>query len=88
MFHVNEIYFDHMVTFIKVIKNCPGTMQSKAVLNYIKYNFQNFSKLDNPNIEILVPRDQLDISVTRIAEVHLKAKLDCFFNKAKRNRRS
>ena len=51
MFHVNEIYFDHVVSFLKRMKNCPGTMQSGAVVNYV-------SKLDKPNIETLVPRDQ------------------------------
>ena len=54
-----------------------GTVQSGAVLSYIL-------KLDKPNIVTWVPRDQLDIPVTRDAEVHLKAKLD-WFSQLKQN---
>ena len=52
MFHVNEIFFDPVVTFLEGMKKDPGTMQSGAVLNYI-------SKPDKPNIKTLVPRGQL-----------------------------
>ena len=54
MFRVNEIYFDHVVTFVEGMKKRPEVMQSGTVLNYI-------SKLDKPNTETLVPRDQLKI---------------------------
>ena len=40
--------------------------------------FNRISVLDKPNHETLIPRDQLDILVTRIAAVHLKAKLEWF----------
>ena len=71
MFHVNEIYFHPVVTFVEGMKKGSGTMQSVPVLNYVL-------KLDNSNTKTLLPRDQLDILVTRIAEVHFKARLDLF----------
>ena len=46
-------------------------MQDGAWLNRI-------SALDKPNNETLIPRDQLDVLVTRIAAVLLKAKLEWF----------
>ena len=47
-------------------------MQNGILLNRI-------SALDKPNNETLIPRDQLGVPVTRIATVHLKAKLEWFF---------
>ena len=46
-------------------------MQDEILLNRI-------SALDKPNNKTLIPRDQLDVPVTRIATVHLKAKLEWF----------
>ena len=46
-------------------------MQDGTLLNRI-------SALDKPNNETLIPRDQLDVPVTRIAIVLLKAKLEWF----------
>ena len=46
-------------------------MQDGTLLNRI-------SALDKPNNETLIPRDQLDVPVTKIATVHLKAKLEWF----------
>ena len=46
-------------------------MQDGALLNII-------SALDEANNETLIPRDQLDVPVTRIAAVLLKAKLEQF----------
>ena len=46
-------------------------MQDKTLFNRI-------SALDKPNNETLIPRDQLDVLVTRIATVLLKAKLEWF----------
>ena len=71
LFHVNEIYFGHVVAYVEGMKKGPRAMQAGAVLKF-------FSKTDKPIVETLVPRDQLDIPVTRIAEVHLKAKLHRF----------
>ena len=67
MFRVNEICFDHVIAFVEGIKKGPGTIHIEAVLNHIP-------KLDKPNIENLVPHDQLDLPVTRITKVHLKTK--------------
>ena len=46
----------------------PGAMQDETLLNRI-------SALDKPNNETLIPRDQLDVLVIRIATVLLKTKL-------------
>ena len=40
--------------------------------------FNRISALDKPINETLIPRDQLDVLVTRIATVLLKAKLERF----------
>ena len=49
-------------------RKSPGAMQDETLFNRI-------SALDKPNNETLIPRDQLDVLVTRIATVLLKAKL-------------
>ena len=49
----------------------PGAMQDETLLNRI-------SALDKPNNETLIPRDQLDVLVIRIATVLLKAKLSFY----------
>ena len=46
-------------------------MQDGALLNKI-------SALDKPSNETLIPRDQLDVTVTRIAALLLKAKIKWF----------
>ena len=47
MFHVNEIYFNHLITYVDGMEKAPATMQSGAVLN-------NFTKQKKPDIETTV----------------------------------
>ena len=73
MFHTNEIYLYHVISYVDGRKRGPGAMQDGALLNLIA--------LDKPSREKLTPANQLDVPVTRIAAVHLRAKLEWFFQK-------
>ena len=71
MFHTNEIYLAHVICYVDGERKGPGAMQDGPLLNRI-------SALDKPNYVTLIPRDQLDVPVTRIDIVLLKAKLEWF----------
>ena len=71
MFHVNEVYLTHVITAVEGEKKGPGAMQGGALLNKLK-------KIEKPCIENLVPADQLQVPVSRMAALHLKAKLEWF----------
>ena len=73
MFHTNEIYLSHVVSYVDGQKKGSGAMQDGALLNLLA--------LDKPNREKLTPANQLDVPVTRIAAVHLRAKLEWFSQK-------
>ena len=73
LFHVNEIYLTHVISMVKGKKKGPDMMEGGALLN-------NISAIHKPTIENLVPREQLNIPVTNIAAIHLKAKLEWFSN--------
>ena len=61
MFHTNEIYLSHVISYVDGQKKGPGAMQDGALLNLIA--------LDKPSREKLTPANQLDVPVTRIAAV-------------------
>ena len=68
MFHTNEIYLSHVISYVDGQKKGPGAMQDGVLLNLIA--------LDKPSTEKLTPANQLDVPVTMIAAVHLRAKLE------------
>ena len=70
LFHVNEIYLTHVISMIEGKKKGPDMMEGGA--------FLNISAIQKPAIENLVTPDQLNIPVTSIAAMHLKAKLEWF----------
>ena len=71
MFHVNEIYFSHVLSAIEGKTKGPGAVQEGALLNKIK----SIHKL---RIADIVPRHVLNIPVTAMAQVHIKAKAEWF----------
>ena len=71
LFHVNEIYLTHVISMVDGRKKGPGMMEDGSLLN-------NISAIQKPDIQDLVPRTQLNVQVTNIAAVHLKAKLEWF----------
>jgi len=71
MFHVNEIYLTHVIAMIEGQKKGPGALQDGALLN-------NIVNIEKPNANDLLPRNHLKVPITRIAALHLKAKLDWF----------
>ena len=73
MFLTNEIYLSHVISYVDGQKKGPGAMQDGALLNLIA--------LDKPSREKLTPANQLDVPVTRIAAVHLRANLEWFSQK-------
>ena len=64
-------FIAHVICYVDGESKGPGAMQNGILLNRI-------SALAKPNNETLIPRDQLGVPVTRIATVHLKAKLEWF----------
>ena len=73
MFHTNEIYLSHVISYVDGQKKGPEAMQDGALLNLIA--------LDKPSREKLTLANQLDVLVTRIAAVHLRATLEWFSQK-------
>ena len=71
LFHVNEVYLTHVITAVEGSKKGPGVMQDGAIMNIIK-------TIDAPLIENLVPQESFQVSVTKIAALHVKAKLEWF----------
>ena len=61
MFHTNEIYLSHVISYVDGQKKGPRAMQDGALLNLIV--------LDKLSREKLTPANQLDVPVTRIAAV-------------------
>ena len=66
-----KIYLAYVIFYAYSERKGPGAMQDGALLNRIL-------ALDEPRKKKLIPRDQLDVPVTRIAAVHLKAKVEWF----------
>ena len=71
MFHVNEIYFSHVKTAIEGKTKGPGAMQDGALLNNIK-------TIQKPSINDITPRSELNIPITKMAQLHIKAKVQWF----------
>ena len=71
MFHVNEIYFSHVKTVIEGTTKGPGAMQDGALLNNIK-------TIEKPSINDTTPRNELNISITKMAKLNIKAKVQWF----------
>ena len=72
LFHVNEIYFTHVVSLVEGRKKGPGAMQEGALFNKIK----SIPKTE-PTTEIV--RENLSkVSITGIALLHLKSKVEWF----------
>ena len=71
MFYVNEIYFSHVKTAIEGKTKEPGAMQDGALLNNIK-------TIQKPSINDITPRSELNIPITKMAQLHIKAKVQWF----------
>ena len=71
MFHVNEVYLTHVITAVEGSTKGPGAMQDGAIMNVIK-------TIDTPVIESLAPQHSFQVPVTRMAALHVKAKLEWF----------
>ena len=71
MFHVNEIYFSHVILTIEETTKGPGTMQEGALLNCIK-------SINKPDINNILPRQSIPVPITNIASLQLKAKVEGF----------
>ena len=74
LFHVNEVYLTHAITAVEGKKKGPGAMQDGAILNKIK-------NIEKPNIDDLDPNQSFQVPVTKMASVHVTAKLDWFSQK-------
>ena len=71
MFHVNEIYFSHVILPIEEKTKGPGAMQDGALLNCIK-------SINKPDINNILPRQSIPVPITNIASLQLKAKVEGF----------
>ena len=71
MFHVNEIYFLHVIAIIEGKTKGPGAMQDGALLNCIK-------SINKPDINNILPRHSIPVPITNIASLQLKAKVQWF----------
>ena len=70
-FHVNEIYFAHVILTIEEKTKGLGAMQDGALLNCIK----SINKLDINNI---LSCQSIPVPITNIASLQLKAKVEGF----------
>ena len=71
MFHVNEIYFSHVISTIEGKTKDPGAMQDGLLLNCIK-------SINKPDINNILPRQSIPVPITNIASLQLKAKVEWF----------
>ena len=73
LFHVNEIYFTHVVSLVEGRKKGPGMMQEGALINKIK-------SIPKPEPTTEIVRENLSkVSIiTGIALFHLKSKVEWF----------
>ena len=71
MFHVNEIYFSHVILTIEEKTKGPGAMQDGALLNCIK-------SINKPDINNILPRQSIPVLITNIASLPLKSKVEGF----------
>ena len=71
MFHVNEIYFSHVILHIEERTKGPAAMQDGALRNCIK-------SINKPDINNILPRQSIPAPTTNIASLQLKAKVEGF----------
>ena len=72
LFHINEIYFTHVVSLVEGRKKGPGMMQEEALFNKIK-------SIPKPEPTTENVRENLStVSITGIALLHLKSKVKWF----------
>ena len=71
MFHVNEIYFSHVISTIEGKTKGPGAMQDGALLNCIK-------SIHKPGINNILPRQSIPVPNINTASLQLKAKVEWF----------
>ena len=72
LFHINEIYFTHVVSLVEGRKKGPGMMQEEALFNKIKC-------IPKPEPTTENVRENLStVSITGIALLHLKSKVKWF----------
>ena len=77
LFHVNEIYFNHMIKAIEGKKKGPGALEEGSLRNRIN----NLGKPDSTHV---ISRNELPfVSITTIAKTHLKANLEWFLDQKK-----
>ena len=79
LFRVNEIYLTHVIAKIEGKKKGPGAMQEGALMKY-------FTHIQKPDMSRIVDLEKLAVSITRMASLHLRKKMEWFSNKKeKRN---
>ena len=71
MFHVNEIYFSHVILTIEEKTKDPGAMQDGALLNCI-------TSINKPDINNILLRRSITVPITNITSLQLKAKAEGF----------
>ena len=77
LFHVNEIYFNHMIKAIEGKKKGPGALEEGSLRNRIN----NLGKPDSTHV---ISRNELPfVSIITIAKTHLKANLEWFLDQKK-----
>ena len=74
LFHVNEIYFNHMIKAIEGKKKGPGALEEGSLRNRIN----NLGKRDSTHV---ISRNELPF--VSIAKTHLKANIECFLDQKK-----
>ena len=82
LFHVNEIYFTHVIAKIKGKNKAPGTMEDGSLMKY-------FGDIRKPDMSKHVDRERLVVPVTKMASLHLREKIEWFSDeKEQRNDQS
>ena len=71
MFHVNEIYFSHVILTIEEKTKGLGAMRDGGLFNCIK-------SVNKPDFNYILPRQSIPVPITNIASLQLKAKVEGF----------
>ena len=80
LFHVNEIYFNHMIQEVEGKNKGPGALEEGSLRNKI-------NSLGKPDSTQLVSRNELPlVPITAMAKTHLKANLEWFLEQKKNNK--
>ena len=78
MFHVNEIYFSHVILTIKEKTKGRGAMQDSALLNCIK-------SINKPDINNILSRQSIPVPITNMVEGFSEQKAKGFLDGSFRN---